>query len=44
MVEHEPGLDTTREKVEVLKDLLLAHLQYEEDQLLEPIGRLAIGI
>jgi alkanesulfonate monooxygenase SsuD/methylene tetrahydromethanopterin reductase-like flavin-dependent oxidoreductase (luciferase family) len=44
MVEDEKHLDDTQAAVEHLSDALLAHLQYEEDQLLEPIGRLAIRI
>ncbi len=44
MVEDEKGLDDTQTAVEHLSDALLAHLRYEEDQLLEPIGRLAIRV
>jgi hemerythrin-like domain-containing protein len=44
MVADEQRLDETRTAVERLSDALLAHLKYEEEQLLEPIGRLAIRI
>jgi hypothetical protein len=36
--------DETRTAVDHLRDALLAHLKYEEEQLLEPIGRPAIRI
>jgi hemerythrin-like domain-containing protein len=44
MVGDEQRLDETQTAVEHLSEALLAHLKYEEDQLLEPIGRLAIRI
>jgi hemerythrin-like domain-containing protein len=44
MVEDERGLEGAKGAVEHLSDALLAHLNYEEEQLLEPIGRLAIRI
>ena len=44
MVDDESRLDDTRIAVDHLTDSLLAHLKYEEEQLLEPIGRLAIRI
>ena len=44
MVDDETRLDDTDSAVEHLSDALLAHLKYEEEQLLEPIGRLAIRI
>lgn len=44
MVEDEEGLDDAKSAVEHLSDALLAHLKYEEEQLLEPIGRLGIRI
>jgi hemerythrin-like domain-containing protein len=44
MVGDEQRLDETQTAVEHLSDALLAHLKYEEEQLLEPIGRLAIRI
>jgi alkanesulfonate monooxygenase SsuD/methylene tetrahydromethanopterin reductase-like flavin-dependent oxidoreductase (luciferase family) len=44
MVEDEKHLDDTQAAVDHLSDALLAHLEYEEDQLLEPIGRLGIQI
>src|SRR5487761_60449 len=44
MVEDDQRLDDTQTAVDHLSDALLAHLKYEEDQLLEPIGRLAIRI
>jgi alkanesulfonate monooxygenase SsuD/methylene tetrahydromethanopterin reductase-like flavin-dependent oxidoreductase (luciferase family) len=44
MVDDEKRLDDTERSVEHLGDALLSHLKYEEDQLLEPIGRLAIRI
>jgi hypothetical protein len=44
MVADEQHLDDTQTAVEHLSDALLAHLKYEEEQLLEPIDRLAIRI
>jgi hemerythrin-like domain-containing protein len=44
MVGDEQRLDETKTAVDHLSDALLAHLKYEEEQLLEPIGRLAIRI
>jgi alkanesulfonate monooxygenase SsuD/methylene tetrahydromethanopterin reductase-like flavin-dependent oxidoreductase (luciferase family) len=44
MVDDEKRLDDTENAVEHLNDTLLAHLKYEEEQLLGPIGRLAIRI
>jgi hemerythrin-like domain-containing protein len=44
MVGDEQGLDETQSAVDHLSEALLAHLKYEEEQLLEPIGRLAIRI
>jgi hemerythrin-like domain-containing protein len=44
MVEDDRRLDGTQTAVDHLSDALLAHLKFEEDQLLEPIGRLAIRI
>src|SRR5579859_5893139 len=44
MVDDENRLDDTQSAIEHLSDSLLAHLKYEEEQLLEPIGRLAIRI
>jgi hypothetical protein len=44
MVADEQRLDETQVAVDHLSDALLAHLKYEEEQLLEPIGRLAIRI
>jgi hemerythrin-like domain-containing protein len=44
MVGDEQRLDETQTAVDHLSDALLAHLKYEEEQLLEPIGRLAIRI
>lgn len=44
MVEDEQRLDGAKDAVEHLSDALLAHLNYEEDQLLEPIGRLGIQV
>jgi hemerythrin-like domain-containing protein len=43
-IEDERGLDRTQDAVDRLSDVLLAHLRYEEDQLLEPIGRLSIRV
>ncbi|HEY8803063.1 MAG TPA: LLM class flavin-dependent oxidoreductase [Candidatus Dormibacteraeota bacterium] len=43
-VESEERLDETQTAVAHLSDSLLAHLRYEEDSLLGPIGRLAIRI
>jgi alkanesulfonate monooxygenase SsuD/methylene tetrahydromethanopterin reductase-like flavin-dependent oxidoreductase (luciferase family) len=44
MVESDERIDGTQSAVDHLSDALLAHLKYEEDSLLEPIGRLAIRI
>jgi hemerythrin-like domain-containing protein len=44
MVGHDQLLDETQIAVSYLSEALLAHLKYEEEQLLEPIGRLAIRI
>jgi hemerythrin-like domain-containing protein len=44
MVGDEQRLDETQTAVDHLSEALLAHLKYEEEQLLEPIGRLAIWI
>src|ERR1700682_990138 len=44
MVEDDQRLDETQTAVDHLSEALLAHLKYEEEQLLEPIGRLAIRI
>jgi hemerythrin-like domain-containing protein len=44
MVADEQHLDETQTAVDHLSEALLAHLKYEEEQLLEPIDRLAIQI
>jgi hemerythrin-like domain-containing protein len=44
MVADEQRLDETQTAVDHLSEALLAHLKYEEEQLLEPIDRLAIQI
>lgn len=44
MVADEQRLDETETAVDHLSEALLAHLKYEEEQLLEPVGRLAIRI
>lgn len=44
MVGDEQRLDETQTAVDHLSEALLAHLKHEEEQLLEPIGRLAIRI
>lgn len=44
MVADDQRLDETETAVDHLSEALLAHLKYEEEQLLEPIGRLAIRI
>jgi alkanesulfonate monooxygenase SsuD/methylene tetrahydromethanopterin reductase-like flavin-dependent oxidoreductase (luciferase family) len=43
-VEDEDRLDETQAAVDHLSDSLLAHLKYEEEQLVEPIGRLGINV
>ena len=43
-VEDENRLDGTQAAVDHLSDALLAHLKYEEEQLVEPIGRLGIKV
>ncbi|PSK83560.1 hemerythrin HHE cation binding domain-containing protein [Murinocardiopsis flavida] len=41
----EPGaLEQVREQVELLDDVLLSHLDYEEEELVEPLGRLEIDL
>jgi hypothetical protein len=44
MIEDDRRIDRTREAVDRLGDVLHAHLRFEEDQLLEPIGRLSIRV
>jgi hemerythrin-like domain-containing protein len=44
MIEDDQRLEGARDAVQHLGDTLVAHLQKEEDQLLEPIGRLSIRI
>jgi alkanesulfonate monooxygenase SsuD/methylene tetrahydromethanopterin reductase-like flavin-dependent oxidoreductase (luciferase family) len=44
MISDDARLDEARRAVDRLRDLLLVHLDFEEDQLLEPIGRLAIHV
>ena len=44
MVEDEEAFGSTASAVDQLSDSLLAHLRFEEDKLLEPIGRLAIRV
>jgi len=44
MVENDEALGATASVVDELNDSLLAHLRFEEDQLLEPIGRLGIQV
>jgi alkanesulfonate monooxygenase SsuD/methylene tetrahydromethanopterin reductase-like flavin-dependent oxidoreductase (luciferase family) len=43
-IEDESRLDETRRAVDRLSSVLLAHLEHEEGQLLEPIGRLGIRV
>jgi hemerythrin-like domain-containing protein len=43
-MEDEERLDDTEEAVDHLSDTLLAHLEYEEEQLVEPITRLGIKV
>jgi len=38
------GLDAVRRAVDTLSAVLLAHLAYEESQLVEPLNRLSVGI
>ncbi len=44
MVADETRLDETEQAVDRLADVLLAHLQDEEDALLGPIGRLSLNV
>jgi hypothetical protein len=44
MVADESRLDETEYAVDLLADVLLKHLQDEEDALLEPIGRLGLNV
>jgi hypothetical protein len=44
MMEDESSLDAARTAIDRFADVLLTHLAYEEEQLLEPIGRLSIDV
>ncbi|ETK32696.1 LLM class flavin-dependent oxidoreductase [Microbispora sp. ATCC PTA-5024] len=44
MIEDPGRLDGVREQVDVLADVLLSHLDYEEEELVEPIARLNLDI
>jgi hypothetical protein len=44
MIEDDRRIDGTRDAVDRLGDVLVAHLRFEEDQLLGPIGRLSIRV
>jgi alkanesulfonate monooxygenase SsuD/methylene tetrahydromethanopterin reductase-like flavin-dependent oxidoreductase (luciferase family)/hemerythrin-like domain-containing protein len=44
MIEDAERLDGVREQVELLSDVLLSHLDYEEEELVEPIARLGLDI
>jgi hypothetical protein len=44
MMEDESSLDGARAAIDRFADVLLRHLAYEEEQLLEPIGRLSIEV
>jgi hypothetical protein len=44
MMEDEGSLDGARSAIDRFAEVLLRHLAYEEEQLLEPIGRLSIDV
>ncbi|MCW2565959.1 MAG: fgd1 [Mycobacterium sp.] len=44
MMADESSLDDARAAIDRFADVLLTHLAYEEEQLLEPIGRLSIDV
>ncbi|GAB3139368.1 LLM class flavin-dependent oxidoreductase [Microbispora hainanensis] len=44
MIEDPDRLDGVRDQVELLSDVLLSHLRYEEEELVEPIARLNLDI
>ncbi|WP_214102700.1 LLM class flavin-dependent oxidoreductase [Acrocarpospora catenulata] len=44
MIEEPSGLDRVREQVDLLSDVLLSHLAYEEEELVEPLARLDLDI
>jgi alkanesulfonate monooxygenase SsuD/methylene tetrahydromethanopterin reductase-like flavin-dependent oxidoreductase (luciferase family) len=44
MVEDETRIEEAQQALDRLTAILIAHLQYEEDKLLEPIGRLSIRV
>jgi alkanesulfonate monooxygenase SsuD/methylene tetrahydromethanopterin reductase-like flavin-dependent oxidoreductase (luciferase family)/hemerythrin-like domain-containing protein len=44
MIEDPERLDGVREQVDLLSDVLLSHLDYEEEELVEPIARLELDI
>lgn len=44
MIEDPDRLDGVRDQVDLLSDMLLSHLRYEEEELVEPIARLNLDI
>ncbi|WP_435824353.1 LLM class flavin-dependent oxidoreductase [Microbispora amethystogenes] len=44
MIEDPDRLDGVRAQVDLLSDVLLSHLRYEEEELVEPISRLGLDI
>ncbi len=44
MISDASKIEDVRRIAEVVNEMLLSHLAYEEDELLEPIGRLSIAI
>ncbi|MBE3014428.1 LLM class flavin-dependent oxidoreductase [Microbispora sp. NEAU-D428] len=44
MIEDPDRLDGVRDRVDLLSDVLLSHLRYEEEELVEPIARLNLDI
>ncbi|MFI7040275.1 LLM class flavin-dependent oxidoreductase [Microbispora rosea] len=44
MIDDPDRLDGVRDQVELLSDVLLSHLRYEEEELVEPIARLNLDI
>ncbi|MBX6385814.1 MAG: LLM class flavin-dependent oxidoreductase, partial [Microbispora sp.] len=44
MIEDPDRLDAVRDRVDLLSDVLLSHLRYEEEELVEPIARLDLDI
>ncbi|GAA0390660.1 hypothetical protein Acor_47430 [Acrocarpospora corrugata] len=44
MIEDPAGLNAVRDQVDLLSEVLLSHLAYEEEELVEPLARLGLDI